>query len=183
MADILLLGSPYVRGKVAAPGKSMYRYRQDAPITIGDTYSGKALRWVEANGLLVAQGEVLTRVSRKMLAVSGLDQDCTLTIDGDEYKYRLLCVAPGKSGEPCEWEALQQAYPGVWMFDDNEIGIWGQEGVYLNKKAALGAHFCNNCRSLNLVGALFWNASSWCHRIWLENACWSLQGWALYKGS
>lgn len=141
MADILLLGSPYVRGKVAAPGKSMYRYRQDAPITIGDTYSGKALRWVEANGLLVAQGEVLTRVSRKMLAVSGLDQDCTLTIDGDEYKYRLLCVAPGKSGEPCEWEALQQAYPGVWMFDDNEIGIWGQEGVYLNKKAALGAHF------------------------------------------
>ena len=56
MADILLLGSPYVRGKVAEPGKSMYRYRQDAPITIGDTYSGKALRWVEANGLLVAQG-------------------------------------------------------------------------------------------------------------------------------
>ena len=55
MADILLLGSPYVRGKVAAPGKSMYRYRQDAPITIGDNYSGKALRWVEANGLLVAQ--------------------------------------------------------------------------------------------------------------------------------
>lgn len=59
MADILLLGSPYVRGKVAAPGKSMYRYRQDAPITIGDTYSGKALRWVEANGLLVAQGRCL----------------------------------------------------------------------------------------------------------------------------
>ena len=133
MADILLLGSPYVRGKVAAPGKSMYRYRQDAPITIGDTYSGKALRWVEANGLLVAQGEVLTSVSRKMLAASGLDQDCTLTIDGDEYKYRLLRVAPGKGGEPSEWDALQQAYPGVWMFSRNMLGLWGQEGIYFNE--------------------------------------------------
>lgn len=133
MADILLLGSPYVRGKVAEPGKSMYRYRQDAPITIGDTYSGKTLRWVEANGLLVAQGELLTGVSRKMLAASGLDQECTLTIDGDEYRYRLLHVAPGNNNEPSEWDSLQQSYPGVWMFNSNMLGFWGQEGVYFNE--------------------------------------------------
>ena len=133
MADITLLGSPYVRGNVVEPGKSMFRYRYDAPLAIGDTCPGKELRWVEANGLLVAQGEVLTGVSRKMLAASGLDQECTLTIDGNEYKYRLLYVVPGNAGEACEWEILQQAYPGVWMFNRNMLGFWGQEGVYFNE--------------------------------------------------
>lgn len=133
MADITLLGSPYVRGNVVEPEKSMFRYRYDAPLAIGDTCPGKELRWVEANGLLVAQGEVLTGVSRKMLAASGLDQECTLTIDGNEYKYRLLYVVPGNAGETCEWEILQQAYPGVWMFNRNMLGFWGQEGVYFNE--------------------------------------------------
>ena len=133
MADILLLGSPYVRSKVVEPGKSMFRYRNDAQITIGDTCPGKELRWIDANGLLVAQGEVLTGVSRKMLAASGLDQECTLTIDGQKYKYRLLHVAPGKSNEPSEWDSLQQAYPGVWMFNRNMLGFWVQEGVYFNE--------------------------------------------------
>lgn len=133
MADITLLGSPYVRCKAVEPGKSMARYRDDAPLAIGDTCPGKELRWIEANGLLVAQGEVLTGVSRKMLAASGLDQECTLTIDGQEYKYRLLRVAPGENNEPSEWDSLQQTYPGVWMFGNNEVGIWGQEGVYFNE--------------------------------------------------
>lgn len=133
MADITLLGSPYVRGNVVEPGKSMFRYRYDAPLAIGDTCPGKELRWVEANGLLVAQGEVLTGVSRKMLAASGLDQECTLTIDGNEYKYRLLRVAPGPNGQQSEWEDLQLAYPGVWMFSRNMLGLWGQEGVYFTE--------------------------------------------------
>lgn len=133
MSDILLLGSPYVRGGVIEPGKPMYRYRQDAPIAIGDTCPGKELRWIDANGLLVAQSEVLTGVSRKMLTASGLDHECILSIDGKEYKHRLIHVAPGANGEPCEWDAFQQAYPGVWMFSLNAVGFWGEEGVYFNR--------------------------------------------------
>lgn len=133
MADIVLLGSPYVYGKAVEPRKPMFSYRIDTPITIGDTCPGKELRWVEASGLLVAQSDVLAWVCRKQLSINGLDQECTLTIDGGKYKYRLLHAAPGKAGEPCEWEALQQAYPGVWIYDLNLRGFFGQEGAYLHE--------------------------------------------------
>lgn len=133
MADILLLGTPYVRRKAVDPGKALYRYQRDAIVAIGDTCPGKELRWVDADGLLVAQGEVLTQVGVDMLAASGLINERVLTIDGADYQYRLLHVIPGEYGEPCEWEVLQQAYPGVWIFDKDEVGFWGNEGAYFNK--------------------------------------------------
>lgn len=133
MANIRLLGTPYVRGKAVAPGKRLHRYRQDAPITIGDTCPGQELHWIDTGELLVAQSEVLTGVSLNMLAASSLTNDGIVSIDGETYKCQLLQVAPREDGLPCEWEDLQQAYPDVWIFSSNAVGIWGKEGAYFNR--------------------------------------------------
>ena len=74
MADIVLLGSPYVYGKAVEPRKPMFSYRIDTPITIGDTCPGKELRWVEASGLLVAQSDVLHQLGN----AQAKDHDCRL---------------------------------------------------------------------------------------------------------
>ena len=54
MADIRLLGTPYIRGNAMQVGKKLVRYRTDAPLTIGDTVPGNEIPWIEVDGLLIA---------------------------------------------------------------------------------------------------------------------------------
>lgn len=72
MANVRLLGTPYIRGKAMQVGKKIVRYRTDAPLTIGDTVPGNEIPWIEVDGLLIAQKNVLRGVFRQMLANSGL---------------------------------------------------------------------------------------------------------------
>lgn len=128
MADIRLIGTPYIRGNAMQVGKKLVRYRTDAPLTIGDTVPGNEIPWVEINGLLVAQKNVLRGVFRQMLSNSGLVHGAQVSIDGSTYRCRLLSV-DNKDGGPSEWDAIREAGPDApWQFGG---AIWAQEGLCL----------------------------------------------------
>lgn len=128
MANVRLLGTPYIRGKAMQVGKKIVRYRTDAPLTIGDTVPGNEIPWIEVDGLLIAQKNVLQGVFRQMLANSGLIQGSQVTIDGSIYRCRLLSI-DDKDGEPCEWDMIREVVPDApWQFGGS---IWAQEGLCL----------------------------------------------------
>lgn len=127
MADIRLLGTPYIRGKAVPVGKKLVRYRTDTPLTIGDTVPGNEISWIEVGGILVAQKNVLQRVSRQMLSNSGLVHGAQVTIDGSTYRCRLLSI-DDKDDNPSEWDTIREAVPDApWQFG----AIWAQEGLCL----------------------------------------------------
>lgn len=126
MADIRLLGTPYIRGKAVPVGKKLVRYQADAPLTIGDTVPGNEIPWIEVNGLLVAQKNVLRGVFRQMLSNSDLIYGTQVTIDGSIYWCRLLSI-DDKGGEASEWDILREAVPDApWQFAG---AVWGREGL------------------------------------------------------
>ena len=104
MADVRLLGTPYIRGKAVPVGKKLVQYRTDAPLTIGDTVLGNEIPWIEVNGLLVAQKNVLRGVFRQMLANSGL-------IHGNQR----------------EWVTIREEFPDAPR--QFAGAIWSQEGL------------------------------------------------------
>lgn len=128
MADVRLLGTPYIRGKAVPVGKKLVQYRTDAPLTIGDTVLGNEIPWIEVNGLLVAQKNVLRGVFRQMLTNSGLVYGSQVTINGSTYRCRLLSV-DDKDGRLSEWGAIRETVPDApWQFGG---AIWGREGLCL----------------------------------------------------
>lgn len=129
MADIQLLGTVYVRGMATIPGKSLSRYRnpERTPITILNTENGNGIRWIEVNGLLVAQQELLTHISWEMLEANGLVSGKHMIIDGWPYKCRLL-QTESKNGQPSEWDILRKSFPDCWKFDTRSF--WGCDKLW-----------------------------------------------------
>lgn len=126
MADIRLLGTPYIRGKAVPVGKKLVRYRTDTPLTIGDTVPGNEISWIEVGGILVAQKNVLRGVFRQMLSNSELIHGAQVTIDGSTYRCRLLSI-DDKDDNPSEWDTIREAVPDApWQFGG---AIWAREGL------------------------------------------------------
>lgn len=114
MADIMLLGSIYVRNKPVQVGKNVGRYKADAPIIIGDTACGLECRWIMANGLFVADQPFLVGMTFRHMRDRNFHMGVEMRIDGSLYRCRLMKTDPDEDGQPSEWDQLKGQLLPVW---------------------------------------------------------------------
>lgn len=132
MATILKLGTLLLDGAATNPGAE---YRPNQEISFG---SGKDLRWVVVNGLLIADRPLLINISWDDLNRQGLVFGEPVTINGQQFLCRLLKVGT-RDGTPNEWDAALDAAGkgnGLWHWDSSFF--WGQETPHSSNRALRG---------------------------------------------
>lgn len=123
MAEVIEIGTLYFDG---CPQKVGVKYNGKR-LSLGPTVPGKAIQWVKANGLLIADRCVCTQISWEQLDFIGLVFGIIIQIDGKWYLCRCLKVG-AKEGNPNEWDAaLDKAGENnkVWHWENQYF--WGQE--------------------------------------------------------
>ena len=127
MASNLKLGSLLLDGAYIAPGSE---YRPNQEISFG---SGKDLRWVVVNGLLIADRPILVNISWDDLNQQRLVFGRPVTISGQKFLCRLLKVGT-KKGAPNEWDsALDITGESNNLWHWKNIFCWGQETTDLDE--------------------------------------------------
>jgi len=102
-------------------------------LSIGNTFQGKAISWIKANGLLVADHTICFDISWDDLNRQGFIFGKKVVIDGIPYFCRSLRVGSNKD-MPNEWDDILDAVgedDSFWHWRDNYF--WGQETSKLNE--------------------------------------------------
>lgn len=104
-------------------------YSGVAPIRIGNTVPGKAIPWIQPDGMniLVAQKVLLVDVSWDQLNMYGLVNGKEILIDGNRYTCRLLQLGAAPK-ENSEWaQILRCTGRGNKIWNWSEVYSWGQD--------------------------------------------------------
>lgn len=123
MAEVIEIGTLYFNGR---PQKVGVKYNGER-LSLGPTVPGKAIQWVKANGLLIADRCVCTQISWGELDFIGLVFGTIIQIDGRWYLCRCLKVG-AEGGVPNEWDAILEKVGesnDLWHWKD--AFFWGQE--------------------------------------------------------
>lgn len=123
MAEVIEIGTLYFDGR---PQKVGVKYNGER-LSLGPTVPGKAIQWVKANGLLIADRCVCTQISWGELDFIGLVFGTIIQIDGRWYLCRCLKVG-AEGGVPNEWDAILEKVGesnDLWHWKD--AFFWGQE--------------------------------------------------------
>lgn len=123
MAEVIEIGTLYFDGRPQEVGVEYNNER----LSIGPTVPGKAIQWVKANDLLVADRAICTNVNWEQLNACGFVFGVPVQIDGKWYLCRCLKVG-AKGGDPNEWDAALYETgedDGIWHWKGQYF--WGQE--------------------------------------------------------
>ena len=134
MAETVSMGSLCFNGQAQAVGGEY----NDERLSIGPTVPGKAIQWVKANNLLIADRVICTNVSWAQLDACGLVFGIPVQIDGNMYLCRCLRVG-SKESVPNEWDDALTATDesnDLWHWS-NEF-FWGQEPAHSSYRAVRG---------------------------------------------
>ena len=134
---IVRFGSLYLDGKPSECGDI---YDHTSRITLGNTYPGQELLWVERNGKYAALSPLLLGVSWDTLNACGLAMGSSIFIDGEEYNCRLPRFG-NKPQSHNEWEEFYLGLPKIeaQLVQDNTLS-WGADicGVYRSARSGAG---------------------------------------------
>lgn len=126
MVHTLTLGSLYQDSKLVTPGA---KYRPGQAISFGDAVPNKAISWVPANGLLIADRCLLNNISWDDLDAQGLIFGKEIKVQGFRFMARLLKVGDDED-VPNEWDTALDAVgedDALWHW--RKLFFWGQESV------------------------------------------------------
>lgn len=126
MVHTLTLGSLYQDSKSVTPGA---KYRPGQAISFGDAVPNKAISWVPANGLLIADRCLLNDISWDDLDAQGLVFGKEIKVQGFRFMARLLKVGDDED-VPNEWDTALDAVgedDALWHW--RKLFFWGQESV------------------------------------------------------
>lgn len=126
MVHTLTLGSLYQDSKSVTPGA---KYRPGQAISFGDAVPNKAISWVPANGLLIADRCLLNNISWDDLDAQGLVFGKEIKVQGFRFMARLLKVGDDED-VPNEWDTALDAVgedDALWHW--HKLFFWGQESV------------------------------------------------------
>lgn len=124
MATLIIMGSLYLGGYPSGLGTE---YQSGQSIEIGKSVLGKEISWVVANGMLVANRCILTKVSWMDLNDNELALGKEINIGGVRCVARLPRVGV-KEGVPNEWDAALDVAgedDDLWHWKDSYF--WGRE--------------------------------------------------------
>ena len=122
--EIIELGSLYLDGQVENPGCFC---SESSDVAVGNTVSGKALKWARYKDLLVATHCACFSVSWENLNRVGLIAGTPVVIDGNAYLCRSLKLGATPQ-EFCEWDNILNKLGNddeIWDWRGNKF--WGQE--------------------------------------------------------
>lgn len=122
-------GSVYLNGDALKVGAWVDQTAKVDSLSIGPTKKGKAIQWILANGMLIADRCVLTGISWDELEANDLVfGNKKILLDDFAYQVRLLKVGRYE-GEPNEWDDalgdIADESDAVWRWKYQ--GFWGQE--------------------------------------------------------
>lgn len=129
MINQRIFGTVYIRGEPVAYGKKYARYKNAPELKIGNSVAGKELSWIEVNGILVSDRNVVRNISWYELDAQGLVWGREVTVDGQRYILRLLGkTADGRD----EWDAALMETAGTrlglaWLWNCDGGASWTQE--------------------------------------------------------
>lgn len=129
---------PYEQGDVPV-------YNGKAKISIGDSYDGDTVTWIQPDGMgiLIADRVLLVNVSWNDLNGQGFVEGKEIMVDGTRFLCRLLKVGDGANA-PNEWDSALNI-----AGDDNDLWHWadmfsfGQE----TSRKDTGFRVCRGCNS------------------------------------
>lgn len=141
------MGSLYLDDEPVNPG---IEYQPGQTISLGEAVSDKEISWVPANGLLIADRCLLTRISWNDLNDQGLVFGREIELHGFKFRARLLKVG-SEEGIPNEWDtALDTVGDSDDLWHWGGRFFWGQEETKIASSHAYRGYF----------SARYWNCPS-----------------------